>query len=1538
MAVDAHALEFIGQLERSETGVLTWGLVDGFFSEEEVEQRADEYLASVQRRGTQTAYESGWSLVEALLDHQLLWKVPETQRYRTRMAETVRLFARLKQIFASAQNDAWRSAPNLVADYRLLVRPRQYPRRDVVPLALLQGIRRQRSISILQEGVVRALIRADSPDERPLARFQARSTERILRATGGDRCLGTVISAGTGSGKTLAFYLAAYAVIAERLSTGYWTKCLALYPRNELLKDQLREALANARRAAPTLAALGKRRIVIGALYGDVPYSARDVIRPGRENAWQRVTVAGQTAYVCPFVRCPSCGEDMAWLESDIQSSLERLVCSDSSCGERVEPDEVRLTRQRMLTEPPDVLFTSTEMLNQRLSSRRFAPLFGIGVRPDRRPEFVLIDEVHAYEGVHGAHVALLMRRWRRASEARPHFVGLSATLADAPRFFGDLTGLGPGDVTEVAPESEELEARGAEYMIALRGDPSSGTSLLSTTIQSLMLLRRTLGTTHGDNFGSRVFAFTDNLDVTNRLYHNLLDAEGWDSSGRRPNPARPGGSLANLRGATLPNARERLERGQNWALVEEIGHALTLGTRVRVGRTSSQDAGVDPEADILVATAALEVGFDDPEVGAVLQHKAPHSAAAFLQRKGRAGRRQEMRPWTVVVLSDYGRDRSAYQSYDQLFSPSLPPRHLPLGNCAVLRMQATFALCDWLARRLPANHSPDPWVDFSQPASEIRDRTVAHDVGARQVLYAQYLRALLEDGSVRDEFAGFLVRALAIAPDQASAIMWEPPRAIMMEAVPTLLRRLERNWLRAGSSELEQHTPRLPLPEFLPRTLFSDLQVPDVAVRLPARGRNAERVESMPIAQALREFSPGRISRRFGVGHGSERHWIAPGDTHSVSIDSFCPVGDRLDLGYFRYLGTNGDIREVSVVRPFAINVVQPPLDVQQSSNSFLEWRSEIVETAEGHEIDLPHGSAWRQVLLSLCIHTHHLGMPIEVRRFSIGATASVGRGRQPQLVYSLQFTRTSGAGEEEPVAVGFAADVDAIQVKFAYPERIYELCQRDRGLLRGLRASRFRDLIRNCRQLDGVANSFQRDWLSQTYLSTITAEALRADLDMQTAESSVHRRAASTTTREVLETILQWSGGPMDEADGDDRTGMPAHDLPRRLQELADLLDEPITWESLHHAASVLWTPFSSDWEKWLRERFKATLGTALVEAAHNLCPRMNAGALALNLTAYVSRERGRNAGPATSADELWLTETTIGGGGSIEEFLARYVEDPRRFVRLVENVLDGSDLESIGEDLARILAMVSSSTSEHASLAAAFRAVRTATSHRESLNAQTTLRTELAMRNIQPTTTLMVSVNTRLLGPGTSAATDAFVAALGLEWQLAEHRLDVDIDSRIFALVKSADSGLEGALGVTPPNDSPAGLRAWRFGVLSNMLWPRGAQVRAESLRAWNPYERIPDCDRLLLLAAVSRPTQQIAVTAPDWFDQLARALLEAGSAELVVDIGGAHRLAEALLRIGAEPIDSEAILVHARVAGVHRGDDRIRAILELPEAFQ
>ena len=73
------------------------------------------------------------------------------------------------------------------------------------------------------------------------------------------------------------------------------------------------------------------------------------------------------------------------------------------------------------------------------------------------------------------------------------------------------------------------------------------------------------------------------------------------------------------------------------------------------------------------------------------------------------------MRPWTVTILSDFGRDRLMYQSYDRLFDPVLRSFTLPVNNRYVLRMQAGFAMLDWLAANNDRGRPEGIVVDGSQ-------------------------------------------------------------------------------------------------------------------------------------------------------------------------------------------------------------------------------------------------------------------------------------------------------------------------------------------------------------------------------------------------------------------------------------------------------------------------------------------------------------------------------------------------------------------------------------------------------------------------------------------------------------------------------------------------------------------------------------------------------------------------------------------------------------------------------------------------------
>lgn len=1510
---------FLDQLERAEAAFLSWGLVDWQFQHQELLDRADAFIEERADAGLDSTFDDPDDLLDWMEQRRLLWPTDGSHAaWRTRTAETVRLIARLRQIFPQR---SWRESPNLVSDFRFLLRPRSYPRLRYGTDETLSRIDPDGALSLLQRDVVRALLRADTDQPWLLREFQADATARILAFAGGGKQAGTIVCAGTGSGKTLAFYLPAFTRIAARLTSAPSTKCLALYPRNELLKDQLKEALAQARRLTAATRKHGRRDLVLGALYGEVPHNPDEILK-GKPylRAWTRQTVGGKNAYRCPYIDCPECGSSLLWTEDDIRASTERLYCGQSECDAVIEPSQIRLSRRSLLESPADVLFTTTEMLNQRMGSAQFGPLFGVGAA--KPPELVLLDEVHTYDDIHGAQVGCLLRRWQRLARARPHFVGLSATLADAARFFADIAGLWPGSVEEVSPRPGEMEHVSAEYLLALRGDPVSGTSLLATTIQTAMLLRRVLDPKAEPSegaFGTKVFAFTDTLDVTNRLYHDLQDAEGW--RGRRQ-PNNRGESLAVLRrrDGLDGDHRERLRHGQAWDLVEWIGHSLAPGTRAIVERTSSQDAGVDTDADIVVATSSLELGFDDPAVGAVLQHKAPRSDASFLQRKGRAGRPQGMRPWTVVVLSDYGRDRIAYQAYDQLFSPDLVPRTLPLQNRYVLRMQATYALMDWLGTLVPRSLGPEPWQDFGRPGDD-QGPPWERQRYARQRIYAAELAQLLTDDARLASFATFLGQSLAVDEDTVQALLWDPPRALVTAVVPTLLRRIERDWKRVDRpGALDPRGD--PLPEFVPRSLFSDLNLPEVLIGLP-RPREGE--ELMPVLQALTEFAPGRASKRFGVTYGDEAYWVPvePCPDGRRATDEFVPAEDAQELGDFQCRAADGAVVSLPVVRPYRISVDRLPRNVAASSNARLVWQTQLVPRSDGLSMDVPEPSRWSGIVESVVFHTHGLARPVEMRRFATGARYQITVQRETREG-EISFTRGVDAS---PVAIGFAIEVDALAIGIRVPADLRERAANSPDLARGLRPARFRDAVAGDDRLDGVANTFQRGWLAEIFLAALTACALDRECSLEEAVAVVAPDDRTLAVGAVLGVIFQSLMAAEDESAEATRG--------KRHEELSNLLAATGVIRVLREAAHALWEPIGEEWDRWLRSRFCATLGSAALGAVQHLCHEFGPDAAWLDIDPGPRVEHV----PPDDVEEIWITETTPGGAGFVEKVLTTYGVDPRRFMQAVDASLQASDLEEVDHQLRRVLEWLDpTSESADEQVQEAVRAFRAAKGHAEAEQAFAGLRRILSRSGLLVCHPVMSALSTRILRLGSSPATDQALSCLLRRWDAAEERLGIEVDTRVFAYGQSEHDLLDQVLRDDGPLPPESEQRHWRYATVYGLLWARGSAIRREALRIHSPFLNMPDCDRQLVTAALPEGPQPIRIELDDWRELVRKDLVESGSALVSAGQDDGDKLSDAIRDLMADPIDADVVLVYPCVERVTREGDRIHLRLTMPEAAQ
>ena len=694
-------------------------------------------------------------LIEELNERDELIYVADRQRVRSRVAELARYFALVRQRLRVDGLTDYGFAPNLVKMVKLATIDRERPildpdrtpgfgrtlrqvnRRiatnDVNPAAELdetigddwQDVVRE-TVEVMGEFFEKGL-----PVEfATLARYQTRAfvelyIDAVTDATNGPE-RSHVITASTGGGKTEAFLfpILAYCHTAWRAGIR-GNKAVLTYPRQDLCNNQLERLVDYAFNINEQL---GHEH----ASLTDAPISV--AIQHGARSSVK--------------LDCPFC-EDEQEMEPDDD---KRFVCARDHRLNWV-------TTKR--SAPADVIITTQNSLHVRLMDRYGNEALWQSPYPTK---FLVLDEVHVYTEQAGMHVSNVVRRFKQLlrhqkSRQKPMLVASSATIHNATDFTRRI--FDTDEACHIKPTEEDTETLGTEYMIFVKateprdvaipvGDSvfkpreewddleRTTASNLSCMIQIAFAFYHTIwkeqaGSRPGlDVNKDRILGFVDSIDSVGRLGSNVWDAEHDRElftlrrpdaflDGEQQNPDCP---RTKFREGVDPELRENdlesavceqvtpnphlnacsvYEDGECWWTMREAVDLDPMDIAIhKSGKRQWPNDSGDPgdNWNQLIATSALEVGFDHPSIIGTFQYRAPMSVPSFLQRKGRGGRDSEDKPVTVVVLGSTSTDSFYFHHSENLSDPRDEHLEIPLDeqNQFVRAEHMTAAIFDYFS------------------------------------------------------------------------------------------------------------------------------------------------------------------------------------------------------------------------------------------------------------------------------------------------------------------------------------------------------------------------------------------------------------------------------------------------------------------------------------------------------------------------------------------------------------------------------------------------------------------------------------------------------------------------------------------------------------------------------------------------------------------------------------------------------------------------------------------------------------------------
>jgi len=446
----------------------------------------------------------------------------------------------------------------------------------------------------------------------------------------------------TASGKTEVLETIAIQTALDGKAAGFeGTKVIMIYPMREFMKDHFIRFIRDlAHIINPHIKAQKNIELTIGILNQDTPHdNDPNKIKDYLQNFFPTVRSGQSIKLVCPI-----CG-------SDLNTKVLR-------CKRGHDFTFIRLTREAIRQEPPDILLITPDMLNNILRKqdhgKDYDKVFGIYAKGF--PLLIIMDEPHLYSGVFGTNVSLLIRDLRKLVETAaktnfnvaytPLILVTSATIPNADVFLSKLFVVEPSRIKIIQVQQQQQLQLSNKGLIALL--PTVGWGLSNASIELIPVITALLPPDK-----RKILVFVDSVERANRLVYQIEDyISRYSGFWQEYDVCNNVGKIFD------PSVCSNGVPNYHFIKVASLSAKMQSGVRNEIARKFR--AG---DINVLIATSALEVGVDIGDVDIAILIGLPPTPINFEQRVGRVGRRGQ--PSLVVVLGNEVSGVDAYYLSD---------------------------------------------------------------------------------------------------------------------------------------------------------------------------------------------------------------------------------------------------------------------------------------------------------------------------------------------------------------------------------------------------------------------------------------------------------------------------------------------------------------------------------------------------------------------------------------------------------------------------------------------------------------------------------------------------------------------------------------------------------------------------------------------------------------------------------------------------------------------------------------------------------